>query len=271
MFRQLLADRLDIDVEDVALTFGDSARDVPGFGAVASRTAMLFGSAVAQTADKVLVKAKAVAKTVLQAGDEEIQYREGVFEIARTGRRVTLFEVAKHADEMKRQGAIEENLDTLETAHTGPSFPNGCHVAEVEVDPDTGETAIVRYTAVSDCGVVLNQTIVDGQIEGGVVQGIGQAMGEYTRYDEATGQLLSASFMDYTMPRAADLPPMEVLHSPTRCVTNQIGAKGVGEAGTTASTPTIVNAIENAISPGKALHLVMPLTPLAVWKAMRAA
>ncbi len=271
VFRQLLADRLDIDVEDVALTFGDSARDVPGFGAVASRTAMLFGSAVAQTADKVLVKAKAVAKTVLQAGDEEIQYREGVFEIARTGRRVTLFEVAKHADEMKRQGAIEENLDTLETAHTGPSFPNGCHVAEVEVDPDTGETAIVRYTAVSDCGVVLNQTIVDGQIEGGVVQGIGQAMGEYTRYDEATGQLLSASFMDYTMPRAADLPPMEVLHSPTRCVTNQIGAKGVGEAGTTASTPTIVNAIENAISPGKALHLVMPLTPLAVWKAMRAA
>jgi carbon-monoxide dehydrogenase large subunit len=271
VFRQLLADRLDIDVEDVILTFGDSARDIPGFGAVASRTAMLFGSAVAQTADKVLVKAKAVAKTVLQAGDEEVSYREGVFEIAKTGRRVTLFEVAKHADDMKKQGALEENLDTTETAHTGPSFPNGCHVAEVEVDPDTGEIAIVRYTAVSDCGVILNKTIVDGQIEGGVVQGVGQAIGEYTRYDAASGQLLSASFMDYAMPRAADLPPMEVLHSPTRCVTNQIGAKGIGEAGTTASTPTIVNAIENAISAGKPLELVMPLTPLAVWKAMRAA
>lgn len=271
VFRQLVADQLDIDVEDVSLTFGDSARDVPGFGAVASRTAMLFGSACVQTAEKVLVKAKAVAKTVLQAGDAEIEYRNGVFEIAKTGRRVTLFEVARHAEDMKKQGTIEENLDTTETAHTGPSFPNGCHVAEVEVDPDTGEVAILRYTAVSDCGVILNQTIVDGQIEGGVVQGIGQALGEFTRYDAMTGQLLSASFMDYTMPRAADIPSLSVLHSPTRCQSNQIGAKGIGEAGTTASTPTIVNAIESAISPQRALSLPMPLSPLAVWKAMRAA
>ncbi len=270
VFRQLLAEKLDIDVEDVALTFGDSDRDIPGFGAVASRTAMLFGSAVVQTADRILVKAKAVAKTVLQAGDEEISYRNGVFEIAKTGRKVTLFEVARHADDMKKQGSLEENLDTTETAHTGPSFPNGCHVAEVEVDADTGETQIVRYTAVSDCGVILNQTIVDGQIEGGVVQGVGQAIGEYTRYDSTSGQLLSASFMDYAMPRASDMPDMNVLHSTTRCLTNQIGAKGIGEAGTTASTPTIVNAIENAISKGKPLGLVMPLTPLAVWKAMRA-
>ena len=269
--RQMVADRLDIDVEDVSLTFGDSARDVPGFGAVASRTAMLFGSAVAQTADKILVKAKAVAKTALQAGDEEIEYRSGYFEIARTGRRISLFEVATLADDMKKQGSIEENLDTTETAKTGPSFPNGCHVAEVEVDPDTGEVAIVRYTAVSDCGVILNETIVDGQIEGGVVQGIGQALGEYTRYDPTSGQLLSASFMDYTMPRAADIPSLSVMHSPTPCKTNLIGAKGVGEAGTTASTPTIVNAIENAISPDRALDLVMPLSPLAIWKAMRAA
>jgi carbon-monoxide dehydrogenase large subunit len=271
VYRQLLADYLGIGDDDIVMTFGDSARDVPGFGAVASRTAMLFGSAVVQTADKVLVKAKAVAKTILQAGDAEVEYKNGVFEIAKTGRRVTLFEVAQHAADMVKQGALEETLDTTETDHTGPSFPNGCHVAEVEVDPDTGHVDVVRYTAVGDCGVMLNQTIVEGQVEGGIAQGLGQAIGEYTRYDPVNGQLLSASFMDYQMPRASDLPNIDVLHNPTRCMTNQVGAKGVGEAGTTGGTPTIVNAIENAISPKKSLELVMPLTPLAVWKAMRAA
>ncbi|MBN9083690.1 MAG: xanthine dehydrogenase family protein molybdopterin-binding subunit [Rhizobiales bacterium] len=269
VFRELVADQLGLADDDITVTFGDSHRDVPGFGAVASRSAMLVGSAVAQTADKVLVKAQAVAKTVLQAGDAEVQYRQGVFEIAKTGRRVTLFEVAEHAKEMKRQGTIEENLDTNEIAHTGPSFPNGCHVAEVEVDPDTGEVQIVRYTAVSDCGVMLNETIVEGQIEGGVVQGIGQALGEYTRYDPASGQLLAGSFMDYMMPRADTVPNIKVLHNPTRCTTNQVGAKGVGEAGTTGATPTIVNAIENAIGAKKPLPLVMPMTPQTVWKAMQ--
>ncbi len=271
VYRQLLAERLGLSDDDVVMTFGDSARDVPGFGAVASRTAMLFGSAVAQTADKVLVKATAVARTVLQAGDAEVAYRDGVFEIPQTGRRVTLFEVAQHAEDMVRQGTLEETLDTTETAHTGPSFPNGCHVAEVEVDPETGEATIARYTAVGDCGVMLNQTIVEGQVEGGVAQGVGQAVGEFTRYDPQSGQLLSASFMDYCMPRAGDFPRLEVGHRPTRCATNLIGAKGVGEAGTTAATPTIVNAIENAISPDKRLALVMPLTPQAIWKAMREA
>ncbi|MDB5534607.1 MAG: aerobic-type carbon monoxide dehydrogenase, large subunit CoxL/CutL-like protein [Hyphomicrobiales bacterium] len=269
VFKQLVADQLGIPDDDVEVTFGDSARDVPGFGAVASRSAMLVGSAVVQTADKVLVKATGVAKTVLQAGDAEVQYKNGIFEIAKTGRRVTLFEVAEHAKEMKKQGTIEENLDTNEIAHTGPSFPNGCHVAEVELDPDTGEVDIVRYTALSDCGVMLNQTIVEGQIEGGVVQGIGQAIGEFTRYDTTSGQLLAGSFMDYMMPRADSVPSLTVLHNPTRCTTNLVGAKGIGEAGTTGATATIVNAIENAISAAKPLSLVMPLTPQVVWKALQ--
>ncbi|MDB5572292.1 MAG: hypothetical protein JWN93_3475 [Hyphomicrobiales bacterium] len=268
VFRQMLADRLGISDDDIVVTAGDSDRDVPGFGAVASRSAMLVGSAVAVTSDAMLVKAKGVATTLLQASEGEVEYANGVFEIAKTGRRVSLFEVAERAEEMVRAGALKETLDTKDEAHTGPTFPNGVHVAEVEVDPDTGHVAIERYTAIADCGVLLNPTIVTGQVQGGVVQGIGQALGEFSNYDPASGQLLAGSFMDYVMPRADHIPSMKVIHHPVPCTTNPIGVKGTGEAGTTAAPPTIVNAIENAISPGKALKLDMPLTPHVIWQAM---
>lgn len=269
VFRQLIADRLGLTDDDVIVTAGDSDRDAPGFGAVASRSAMLVGSAVAVTSDAMLEKARGVATTLLQAGEGEVEYRDGAFEIPRTGRRVSLFEVAERAGEMAAQGVIKESLDTSSEAHIAPTFPNGVHVAEVEIDPETGSLELVRYTAVGDCGVVLNETIVTGQVQGGVAQGLGQALGEFSNYDSASGQLLAGSFMDYVMPRADHLPMMNVIHHPVPCTTNPIGVKGTGEAGTTAAPPTIVNAIESAISPRRAQRLDMPLTPQKIWDAIR--
>lgn len=269
VFRQMTAKRLGIVDEMVDVQFGDSAKDVNGFGAVASRTAMLTGSAVLVAIDKMLEKAHGVAQTLLQAPASEVIYRDGFFERKRTGQKMSLFEVAERASEMARQGALAESLDTLSEVDTGPSFPNGCHIAEVEVDPGTFEVQVVSYTAVGDCGILLNERIVDGQVEGGVVQGIGQALGEYTQYDPDSGQLIAASFMDYTMPRADGLPMMQVIHHPVACKTNFAGAKGTGEAGTTAAPPVIINAIENALAPGEYLDLQMPATPHRIWEAMR--
>jgi carbon-monoxide dehydrogenase large subunit len=270
VFKQMVAKRLGISDDQVEVQFGDSSKDVAGFGAVASRTAMLTGSAVAIAVDKMLEKAYGVAQTLLQAGEGEVAYHDGVFERKATGQTISLFEVAERATEMARQGAIAESLDTHSEADTGPSFPNGCHIAEVEVDPGTGEAQVVAYTAVGDVGIVLNEKIVDGQVQGGVASGIGQAIGEYTRYDNDSGQLVAASFMDYQMPRASDVPMMTVIHHPVPCKTNYVGAKGTGEAGTTAAPPVIVAAIENAISPDKFLNLQMPVTPLKIWQAMQA-
>ncbi len=264
VFTQMVAKRFGIEDSDVIVTHGDSARDVPGFGAVASRTAMLTGSAVAKAVDEVLDKAADAAATMLQTDVSEIAYSGGAFSRKGTGQKITLFEVAAHAAE-NGGGA---GLDTTAEVDTGPSFPNGVHVAEVEVDPDTGQYEVVAYTAVGDAGILLNEKVVDAQVHGGVAQGLGQAMGEYVRYDGA-GQPVAASFMDYPMPRADDMPDMNVLHHPVRCQTNYVGAKGTGEAGTTAAPPAIVNAIENAISPDKALNLQMPVTAEAVWKAMQ--
>ena len=269
VFKQMVAKRLGIGDDMVDVQFGDSSRDVNGFGAVASRTAMLTGSAVAMAVDKMLEKAYAVAQTLLQAGADDIAYHDGVFERKGTGQTVSLFEVAARAQEMKAQGALAESLDTESEADTGPSFPNGCHIAEVEIDPGTGETQVVAYTAVGDVGIVLNERIVEGQVQGGVAQGIGQALGEYTRYDDDSGQLVAASFMDYQMPRAIDVPMLKVIHHPVACRTNYVGAKGTGEAGTTAAPPVIVAAIENAIAPGKFLNLQMPVTAQKVWQALQ--
>lgn len=270
VFKQVVAMRLGISDDMVEVQFGDSSRDVPGFGAVASRTAMLTGSAVTIAVDKMLEKAYGVAQTLLQAGEGDVAYHDGVFERKGTGQTVSLFEVAARAEEMKKQGALAESLDTESEADTGPSFPNGCHIAEVEIDPGTGEVVVVAYTAVGDVGIVLNEKIVEGQVQGGVAQGIGQALGEYTRYDNDSGQLVAASFMDYQMPRALDMPMLKVIHHPVPCKTNYIGAKGTGEAGTTAAPPVIVAAIEHAIAPDKFLNLQMPVTPLKIWQALQA-
>jgi aerobic carbon-monoxide dehydrogenase large subunit len=266
VFGKLAARRLGIDAAAVNLLSGDSDRDVPGFGAVASRSAMMCGSAIAQAADKVLEKGKRVAAMLLQAPEGDVVYRNGKFSVK--NREATLFEVAERAAELNRQGVIPESLDTQDKVKLPPSFPNGCHVAEVEIDPATGMTEIVRYVAVGDCGNVLDDTIVEAQIHGGVAQGIGQALTEDTIYD-AGGQLVSGTFMDYAVPRADTLPPMTVEHHPVACRTNPVGAKGTGEAGTTAAPPAVINAILDALPKG--VRLDMPATAERVWQALQQA
>ncbi len=267
VFGGVAARRLGVAPAAVTVTSGDSARDVPGFGAVASRSAMYVGGAIAVTADKVIEKGKRVAAMLLQAAEGDVDYRDGKFSVRGSGREVTLFEVAERAAELSRSGVIPESLDTQATVKTPPSFPNGCHVAEVEIDPSTGAVAIVSYVAVGDCGNVLDETIVTGQIHGGVAQGLGQALTENTIYD-AAGQLVTGSFMDYAMPRADLMPDMTVEHRAVACRTNPLGVKGTGEAGTTAAPPAVINAILDALPKGAALD--MPATPERIWRALQA-
>ncbi|HEX5213720.1 MAG TPA: xanthine dehydrogenase family protein molybdopterin-binding subunit [Pseudolabrys sp.] len=268
VFGKVAARRLGIAPEAVTVTAGDSSRDVPGFGAVASRSAMYVGGAIAVTADKVIEKGKHVAAVLLQAADGDIDYRDGVFSVRGTARTVSLFEAAERAVELQRQGVIPETLDTQAISKSPPSFPNGCHVAEVEIDTETGAVATVNYVAVGDCGNVLDDTIVTGQISGGVAQGLGQALTENTVYD-SDGQLVSGSFMDYALPRADLMPNMIVEHNVVACRTNPLGVKGTGEAGTTAAPPAVINAILDALPKGAQLD--MPATSERVWKALQAA
>lgn len=266
VFGAVAARKLGIDRAAVTVTFGDSDRDVPGFGAVASRSAMMTGGAIANTADAVIAKGRKVAALLLQASESDIDYADGRFRVKDTGREVSLFEVAARAAELKKQGVIEETLDTTGGVKVPPSFPNGCHVAEVEVDPDTGAVEVVNYVAVGDCGNVLNDIIVTGQMHGGVAQGLGQALTEATVYD-SSGQLVSATFMDYAVPRAHDMPPMRVEHHAVACRTNPLGVKGTGEAGTTAAPPALMNAILDALPKGAMLD--MPATPARIWQALQ--
>ena len=267
VFGRVTAGRLGVAPEAVTVTSGDSARDVPGFGTVASRSAMMVGGAIARTADLMLEKGKRVAAMLLQAAESDVDYRDGKFGVKGSAREVSLFGVAERAAELKRTGVIPESLDTQATVKTPPSFPNGCHVAEVEIDPLTGAVTIVSYVAVGDCGNALDDVIVAGQIHGGVAQGIGQALTENTIYDSA-GQLVSGSFMDYAMPRADLMPDLTVEHRAVACRTNPLGVKGTGEAGTTAAPPELINAILDALPKGAQLD--MPATPERVWKALQA-
>jgi carbon-monoxide dehydrogenase large subunit len=266
VFGKVAARRLGIATEQVTVTAGDSARDVPGFGAVASRSAMYVGNAVAAAAAAALEKGKRVAAMLLQAGEGEVEFRDGKFSVK--NREVTLFEAAERAAELVRQGVIAESLDSTVKVKLPSSFPNGCHVAEVEIDAETGALDVVSYVAVGDCGNVLDDVIVEGQVHGGVAQGLGQALTENTVYD-ASGQLVSGSFMDYALPRADMVPAMTVEHFAVACRTNPLGVKGTGEAGTTAAPPALINAILDALPKGASLD--MPATPERVWRALNPA
>ena len=264
VFGRLAARRLGLAPAQVTVTSGDSERDVPGFGAVASRSAMYVGNAVAAAADAVLAKGKRVAAMLLQAPEDEVAFADGKFSVK--NREVSLFEVAEHAQELARQGVIAESLDSTAKVKLPSSFPNGCHVAEIEIDPDTGALAIVSYVAVGDCGNVLDDVIVTGQIHGGVAQGLGHALSENTVYD-AGGQLVSGSFMDYALPRADTMPPMTVEHRAVASRSNPLGVKGTGEAGTTAAPPALINAIRDALPLGAQLD--MPATSERIWRALQ--
>ncbi len=271
VFPRVVADRLGIKPGQIRHRHGDTNLGVAGFPSVASRSAMTAGSAIVRAVEAVLTKGRAVAAIMLEAADADIDYRNGAFEVVGTDRRVSLFEVAARAAELAKSGEISESLDTRLTTETPVTFPNGCHVAEVEIDPDTGELKVVGYSAVDDCGNVLDATIVHGQLHGAVAQGLGQALLEMIRYDADSGQLVTGSFMDYGIPRADDMPPIVDDVHPVPATTNPLGVKGVGETGTTAALAAIMNAIAHAIPGGGADTMDMPATPEKIWAACRQA
>jgi carbon-monoxide dehydrogenase large subunit len=267
IFPRLVAERLGIKAEQVGHAHGDSAHEIAGYASVGSRTAMTAGHAMVKTLEAMLAKGKKIAAAVLEASECDIEYKNGAFNVVGTDRRLSLFDAAARAKEMKKKGDIPEDLDTKVVAETPLTFPNGCHVAEVEIDPQTGRSTLAAYTAVDDCGNVLDQMIIEGQVHGSVAMGIGQAMMEQTVFDDG-GQLVSASFMDYAMPRAEDFPMFKDGVHPVPATTNPLGVKGAGEAGTTAAIAAVMNAFADAI-PGSGKSIQMPATPEKVWKACR--
>jgi aerobic carbon-monoxide dehydrogenase large subunit len=271
VFIPLLAERLGIKSEQIAHRHGDSAMEVAGYASVGSRSAMTVSHAMIKTVEAMLAKGKAIAATVLEAAESDIEYRDGRFSVVGTDRAVSLFDLASRAKEMKQRGEIAEDLDTKQTAETPLTFPNGCHIAEVEIDPATGALALVGYTAVDDCGRPLNPMIIEGQTHGAIAQGLGQAMMEQALFDTSGGQLVTGSFMDYAMPRADDLPLFKDAIHAVPAKTNPLGVKGAGEAGTTAAIAAVMNAVADAIPGGAGAHLDMPATPEKIWQACREA
>ena len=271
VFNPMLAERLGIKPEQVEHRHGDSAMEIAGYASVGSRSAMTVSHAMIKTVEALLAKGKTIAANVLETAEADIEYRDGRFGVVGTDRSISLFDLAARAKEMKKRGEIPEDLDTKTNAETPLTFPNGCHIAEVEIDPKTGELALVAYAAVDDCGRPLNTMIVEGQTHGSIAQGLGQAMMENAVFDGSGGQLVTGSFMDYAMPRADDMPAFKDAIHAVPATTNPLGVKGAGEAGTTAAIAAVMNAIADAIPGGAGAHLDMPATPEKLWLACQKA
>ncbi|HTW33527.1 MAG TPA: xanthine dehydrogenase family protein molybdopterin-binding subunit [Rhizomicrobium sp.] len=268
-FAQLVAERLGVPFESITVKQGDTEW-VNGGGTGGSRSLNMSGGAINIASDEVIRKGKTAAGQVLQAGAAEVGFEivEGIgrFRVAETERSLTVGELAVTLRREKLPG-FEDGLDSDGLYQgTASTFPNGCHVCEVEIDPETGVVDVASYKVLDDFGRVINPMLVAGQVHGGVVQGIGQALLENCVYDPATGQLLTASFSDYAMPRADDLPDIEFAYEEIPCVTNPLGAKGCGEAGTVGALPSVMSAVCDAIG---IVHIDMPATPERVWRAIR--
>ncbi|WGS17880.1 MULTISPECIES: xanthine dehydrogenase family protein molybdopterin-binding subunit [unclassified Bradyrhizobium] len=268
-FAQVLSDQLGIPFENITLEQNDSDRVRFGNGTGGSRSITATGQAIVEASALVVEKGKKAAAHVLEASEADIEFGNGRFTIAGTDRSIGIMELAER---MHDSNMPEGTPDTLDVDHatkeTVSTFPNGCHVAEVEIDPDTGVTRIVRYFAVNDFGTVVNPMIVAGQLHGGVAQGIGQAMMEEVNYD-GSGQPITGSFMDYALPRAGDIPSMQVDNHPSPAKSNPLGTKGCGEAGCAGSLVCVVNAVVDALSDYGIKHINMPLTPERVWRAIQ--
>lgn len=274
-FAQVVSERLGVPIEQIEIVHGDTARIPFGMGTYGSRSIAVGGSAIMKALDKIEAKAKKIAAHMLEAGVEDIEFADGVFRVAGTDRTKTFAEIALSAYVPHNYPleTLEPGLD--ESAFYDPTnftYPAGAYLCEVEVDPDTGETRIERFTAVDDFGNVINPMIVEGQVHGGLGQGIGQAMLERCVYDNESGQLLSGSYMDYAMPHASDVPSFTVETAKgTPCTHNPLGVKGCGEAGAIGSPPAVINAILDALAPLGVKDLQMPATPHRVWSAIQAA
>ena len=273
-FAQIVVERLGVPFDSVEVVHGDTARVPFGMGTYGSRSLAVGGSAIARAVDKVIAKGKQIAAHLLEASPTDIEFANGTFRVAGTDRAKSIGDVAlaayvPHNYPLDR---LEPGLD--ETMFYDPAnftFPFGCHVCEVEIDPDTGHVDIVRYTAVDDVGRIVNPMIVEGQVHGGIAHGVGQALMESCVYDPASGQLVTGSYNDYCMPRADDLPGIAVGHRETPCPHNPLGVKGCGETGTIAAPAAVMNAVVNALSPLGVTHIDMPATPQAVWRAIKSA
>ncbi|TKT74249.1 xanthine dehydrogenase family protein molybdopterin-binding subunit [Aquamicrobium sp. LC103] len=269
-FAQLVSDRFGLPVDSVNIVHGDTDKVQMGMGTYGSRSGAVGMSAIVKALDKVEAKAKKIAAHLMEADEGDIVIENGELKVAGTDKSVPWFQLALAAYTAHNLPAgMEPGLK--EGAFYDPTnftFPAGCYICEVEVDPETGRTEIVQFVAADDFGNIINPMIVEGQVHGGIAQGVGQAMLEGAHYDPASGQLLTASYMDYTMPRADDLPSFKVSTSNTPCPSNPLGIKGCGEAGAIGSPPAVINAITNAIGNN---DLTMPATPQRVWAALKAA
>ncbi|WP_372006224.1 xanthine dehydrogenase family protein molybdopterin-binding subunit [Tistrella mobilis] len=273
-FAQVVADRLGVPLSQVEIVHGDTDRIPFGMGTYGSRSLPVGGSALVKAIDKVIDKSRKIAAHLLEAAEGDIEFQNGRFSVKGTDKGVGIGEVAlaAYVPHNYPHDKLEPGLD--ESAYYDPvnfTYPNGCHLCEVEVDPDTGVVEIKRFVAVDDFGRVVNPMIVEGQVHGGIAQGIGQALLEAAVYDQDSGQLMSGSFMDYCMPRADDLPSFTVAHNEVPCTTNPLGVKGCGEAGAIGSPPAIINAVIDALRPLGVTDMDMPATPHRVWSTIQAA
>jgi carbon-monoxide dehydrogenase large subunit len=262
-YSQMVSEALGIPIDKIDVVQGDTDL-ATGFGSVGSRSLFVGGTAVAVSAGDMITKAREKASNLLETAVEDIEYRDGFLTVVGTDRRISLFDIARREDGARLSVDSEGEVD-------GPSWPNGTHICEVEIDPETGITRVVRYTTVDDVGVAVNPMLVTGQVHGGVAQGIGQALYEGVSYD-AEGQLITASYQDYCLPRADDIPPIEVtLDDTAPCRTNPLGAKGCGESGAIGGPPCITNGVMDALFELGIKQLNTPLTPQKVWKAIQEA
>ena len=273
-FSQIVASRLGIPIESVEIVHGDTGRVPFGMGTYGSRSLAVGGTAIVKALDKVIAKGRKIAAHLLEAAEADIEFGDGKFTVAGTDRSKPFGEIAltAYVPHNYPLDKLEPGLD--ETAFYDPTnftFPAGTHICEVEVDPDTGVVQVVNFSACDDFGNIVNPMIVEGQVHGGLAQGIGQALLEQCVYDQDTGQLLTGSYMDYAMPRADDLPSFKVATKVTPCTHNPLGAKGCGEAGAIGAPAALMNAVHDALSAAGVTYIDMPATPHRVWSALKSA
>jgi carbon-monoxide dehydrogenase large subunit len=272
-FAQLVCDKLGVDIEAVEIVHGDSDRTAFGMGTYGSRSLAVGGTAISKALDKVIAKGKIIAAHMLEAADADIEFKDGKFTVTGTDREKSFGEIALSAYVPHNfpHDRLEPGLE--ETSFYDPlnfTYPSGTHIAEVEIDPATGVVELVDWVCCDDFGNLINPMVVEGQVHGGIAQGVGQALYEEAAYND-NGQLLSASYMDYCMPRADHFPSLKVENLVTACTHNDLGVKGCGEAGAIASPPAVINAVVDALSPLGVTDITMPATPQKVWQAIQAA
>lgn len=272
-YAQVITELLGVPFQLIDLHEGDTARVKMGWGSHSSRSMRLAGTLLKQASDEIIERGKAIAAHVLEAAAADVEFAQARFTVAGTDRSLGIFEVARAAAERDDlpgglAGKLESAKEILELQTT---FPNGCHICEIEVDAETGAVQITRYAAIDDVGRVINPLLVDGQTQGGIAQGVGQALMEECIYDAATGQLLSGSFLDYGIPRADDFSDFKLGHNEVLAPNNPLGIKGAGEGGTTGAPPAVINAIVDALRELGVRHVEMPATPERIWQTIRAA